>query len=75
MSRILYRQGDQVYVEDEYGHGEWQRDPQIKCGCGKRLYNECSIVRETTFTEQYSCGYVYRYTNHNGYDDNLISGK
>lgn len=75
MSRVLYRQGDQVYVEDEDGNCEWVNDPEIKCGCGRRLYGECEILSETTFTEKYACGYVYRYTNHNGYDDNPISGK
>lgn len=68
-----HRIGDQVWVEDEDGNGEWKHDPLPKCGCGRRLASECGLVRETTFTETYACGHVYRYANHKGYDDNLIS--
>jgi len=73
--RIIDRCGDQIYVEDDDGYGgtiqEWRYSPEPKCACGKR--SSCREVRVTTFTEQYECGYIYRYTNHNGYEDNLIS--
>jgi hypothetical protein len=75
MSRIIERRGDQVYREVEDWDGsikyEWQYDPAPKCACGKQSY--CEEVKQTTFSEQYACGYVYRYTNRNGLDDNLIA--
>lgn len=72
--------GDQVYVEYEDPYTgemvqEWQRDDRPRCGCGQRLLRECNLVKETTFTETYACGHVYRYSNTHGYDDNLISAK
>ncbi len=75
--RIFERRGDQVYVtwEDDWTGeemGEWRHDPVRKCACGRRLSGECREVRVTTFTETYACGYVYRYSNSNGYSDNLI---
>lgn len=75
--RILERRGNQVWVEYEDYDGnivqEWQHDPVRMCACGKTTADSCSLVRETTFTETYRCGYVYHYNNTHGYDDNLIS--
>ena len=75
--RILERRGDQIWVEyEDYWTGEtmyeWRDSPMRMCPCGKRESGKCNTVRVTTFTETYKCGYVYRYTNHAGYEDNLI---
>lgn len=74
--RILERRGNQVYVEFEDWNGdtqcEWRSDPVRMCACGKREQGSCRVVRVTTFTETYSCNYVHRYSNRNGYADNLI---
>jgi hypothetical protein len=77
MSRIIERRGDYVYVEEENDWTgettqEWRYDPEPRCACGNRTINQCREVRVTTFSETYECGYTYRYTNHNGYEDNLI---
>jgi hypothetical protein len=77
MTKIVERRGDQVYVEYEDWDGntvyEWQHDPVRLCACGKKEIGQCRELKVTTFTETYECGYVYNYTNHNGYPDNLIS--
>jgi hypothetical protein len=78
--RILERHDDQVYVEytdDWIGETTqaWEYDPVHMCACGRRTYGSCEELKVTTFSEIYSCGFVYHYTNHNGYDDNLISIK
>ncbi len=75
MKKILERRGDQVYVEVEDWDGHisqyWEHDPAPKCACGKQSY--CAEVRQTTFSEQYACGYVYRYSNNGFWDDNVIA--
>jgi hypothetical protein len=77
--RILERRGDQVWIEYEDWNGniqyEWRSDPIRMCACQRKPATECMQLKETTFTEVYSCGFVYRYTNTNGLDDNLISVK
>lgn len=78
--RIFDRRGDQVYViwtDDWSGEemGEWRHDPIRMCPCGKRTQGSCEEVKVTTFTETYACGYVFRYSNSNGLNDNLISTK
>ena len=78
--RILERRGDQIWVEyEDYWTGEtmyeWRYEPMRMCSCGKQEYGTCDAVRITTFTETYECGHVYRYTNSNGYEDNLIEVK
>lgn len=76
--RELERRGDQVWVEEEDPFTgelvyEWRHIPMQMCACGKKEYGSCREIKVTTFTETYSCGFVYRYTNHNGYEDRLIS--
>lgn len=76
--RIVERRGDQIYVErqDPWSgetYHEWEVSPVQLCACGKKEIDQCSEVRVSTFTETYSCGYVFHYANHNGYTDKLIS--
>jgi hypothetical protein len=71
------RRGDQVWVtwtDDWSGEemSEWRYEPRRMCACGKREQGSCREIKVTTFTETYSCGYVYHYNNSNGYSDNLI---
>lgn len=78
--RVLFRRGNDVYVESEDPYtgetvAEWERDPIRMCACGRREAGDCRLDKETTFTETYSCGYVYHYTNTHGYSDNTITVK
>lgn len=76
--RVLEVRGNDQYVEytDDWGNVQqgWEYGAAAvqKCACGKQDINKCREIRVTTFSESYECGFVYRYANHNGYDDNLI---
>ena len=78
--RTSERRGNQILVEYEdswTGESiqEWRHDPIRMCACGRKEIEQCEEIQVTTFTETYACGYVYRYNNTNGYNDNLISIK
>lgn len=77
MGKIIERRGDQVYVEKEDWDGnlyyEWEYSPVQMCACGQREASSCKTVKETTFTETYQCGFVFHYSNANGYEDRVIS--
>jgi len=75
--RVLEQRGNDQYVEytDDFGiirQGWKYGTAEQKCACGKQNINNCREIRVTTFSESYECGYVYRYANRNGHDDNLI---